>query len=171
MHANCTMAAHDQPDTTTDVKTSSPAIASPIPAAIVNTPLWRAMGADRKDAADLQNALVNRFSKCSSWREIITEATEDACDSGDDLAIPAGIDPKVKGILMFDAAAVAGFCLALTAPKTVDEVDLWPDRAHALMDVENWRYRGFCLAPSQPRPGIVARLTWWLRRQLRKGGN
>lgn len=131
-------------------------------ATIVNTPLWRAMGADRKDAMDLQNALVDRFGRCMSWRELVTKLAEDACSG---LKVPDGMDPKGEAILFFDAAAVAGFCLAVTAPKVVEDVELWPERANALMDVRNWCYRDLCMSRTEPPPlGPWGRLAGWLRR-------
>ena len=137
---------------------------NPIPKTIVNTPLWRGMGARREEAVDLQNALVDHFGTCCSWREIITGAVEEAANA---VCIPDGMDEETANILAFDTAAVAGFCLAVTAPKTTADVATWGARAGVLMDVANWEYRNWALTrpePRRPHPwNLPGRLARWLR--------
>ena len=138
------------------------------PAAIVNTPLWRAMGASREHAAALQDAILAELHcrRLPSWREVVTKAAEEVLS---EVHTPSGMDEASAFIEAFDSAAVAGFALAVTAPCTPEEVGTWFTRARALVDFPNWAYRNMVVSGEQRPVPLIRRLRLALISLLERG--
>ena len=128
-----------------------------LPQRIANSPIGRASGVSRDAMIDIQNALVGRYPKCWSWREMVTDATEDLL-----MHVELPDDPlEAFSIVVYDVATVAGYCLAVTTPKNAAEVDTWPDRALAMMDMPNWTYHNLVVEDMKAKAEGKVRPDGW----------